>query len=77
MNIGDRVIGRYGDVGTIYKSHYNFWSCSSEFLSMTGQEWLDKQTIPFSEDDLEEMWYSVALDEGGSIISPLSKLELV
>jgi hypothetical protein len=52
----------------------DFSACAAACLSMTGEEWLAAQTIPFTPEELKEMWYSVRLDSDGACWSPESKL---
>ncbi len=71
MKIGQRVDTIWGE-GKILKCHQTIYD--AEFLSMTPQEWIEIQLIPVTEDQLKEKWYSVAMDDGGSILQPESKI---
>ena len=51
-------------VGKIIKRHENFYAL--EFLTMSPQEWLDRQLIPVKEEQLNEPWYTVEMEDGCS-----------
>jgi hypothetical protein len=71
------VLDQYGNSGRISKCFDDFSACAMSARTMTGEEWLAAQEIPFSAEQLEEVWYSVELEVGGSIWSPESSLTLL
>lgn len=73
MKIGDHVIEKkYGFTGKIIKFHDDF--SAIPHCSMSREEWLSEQDIPFTKNNLNEMWVSIECDDGGAIIRPLSDL---
>ena len=77
MKPGTRVIDRWNHAGVVRKIYDDFSACAAEFLWMTGEEWLEKQAIPFTREQVAEQWASVMVDGGGSICSPCSLLQEV
>jgi hypothetical protein len=77
MKVGERVITRYGEQGVVKRMYDDFSACGASFVSMSGADWLEAQTIPFTDDQLKECWFSVSVDDGGAVLSPKSLLTLV
>ena len=66
---------QYGCAGTIREQFSNWHSLpGDDFLSMTKAQWLSYQERPYTEDELDEPWYSVDLFAGGSCYSCESRL---
>lgn len=76
IRIGDAVIDRHGEHGLVERQYDDFSACAASCESMTGDEWLAAQEIPFTESQLREPWFRVACATGGGIWSPESCLEL-
>lgn len=73
IEIGDYVSSQYGDRGSVIEEYENYWA-TPEPLSMSRQEWLDRQLIPYTEYELDERWFSIHCETGGSIRSCESRL---
>lgn len=76
LTVGDRVIDQYGGAGYIARIYDDFSACGMSCQSMSGKEWLEQQIIPYKESELNERWFSVMCDGGGSVWTCESKLEL-
>ena len=77
MKLGDRVSDRHGNIGVIRRVYDDFSAVAASCRTMTGEEWLAAQEIPFSAEHLEETWFSVEFPNGGgSVWSPQSQLAL-
>lgn len=80
FKIGDRVSTRYKEhgIGTISQIYDDFSACALSCITMTGDEWLAAQEIPFTEEQLKEQWYAVSYKFGdfdeGACWSPESLL---
>lgn len=74
IGVGSVVADRYGEVGRVDRLYDDFSACAMSCLTMTGEEWLQEQEVPFTTDHLDEVWAGVNLEAGGSIWSPLSLL---
>ena len=78
MNLIDVLVqDRYGKHGYVTKYYDDFSAVASSCMTMTGDEWLQEQMIPFTQEHLEEMWCDVQLVNGGCIWSPVSLLMIV
>lgn len=76
VGIGSRVTEiKYGYTGRVVQMYDDFSAVSASCCSMTGEEWLDRQTIPFTEEARSERWFTVECDGGGAIWAPESHLE--
>jgi hypothetical protein len=76
MTVGSRVTDRWGEPGVLSVIYQNFAVASRGNVTMTPEQWLEQQTIPFSPDQLEEPWGAVDCDSGGVTIGPLSAITL-
>jgi hypothetical protein len=74
ITIGSRVTDRWGEPGVLSAVYRNFWDPAIQFLTMTREDWLALQTIPFSDDQLEEPWGQVICDSGGATMGPMSTI---
>ncbi len=70
--LNDRVIDQYGRHGTIDRIYMNFWAIPT--FTIEPREWLEMQVIPFTDHEIQQTWYRVLCDSGGSINSCESKL---
>lgn len=77
IKIGTLVQDQYGNIGRVTKFYDDFSAISASCLTMTGDEWLERQNIPFKSDHLTEMWCRVTIRTGGSCWSPLSCLAIL
>ena len=74
ISVGDRVRDQYGEVGTIVRQWDDFSAIRLSDLSANADGWLAEQNRPFSCEELQEPWYSVAIEPRGEIWSPQSRL---
>lgn len=76
IEIGDKVRDRWGQVGKVAKVYEDFYDLVKKvtFYSMTADQWLAQQNPPFTKDNLREKWFSIDLDDGGTVWSCESKL---
>lgn len=75
IETGQRVEDQYGEKGYVNKVFINFFDIPH--LTMDKQSWLDQQLIPFTQEELDEPWYQVICDDGGSINSCESRLKII
>lgn len=76
---GTRVLDRNGYPGTVKMVYDDFSACAAQCVTMTGDEWLAEQLVPFTPEHMEEVWYCVVFGEeagGGAVWSPESLLEV-
>jgi len=76
IQLGDYVQDRWGENGSVIKEYDNFWK-TPELLSMSRSEWLQKQMIPPTHEQLAETWFLVHCESGGSIMTFESSLTLI
>lgn len=57
--------------GVVIKQWVNFHAL--EFLTMSPDEWLSRQLIPITDEQLKEPWYSIQMEDG-SIWKPESRV---
>lgn len=77
LSIGTIVLEQYGRTGKVVKVYDDFSACAASCRTMTGDEWLAEQTIPFTDEQLDEVWYEVEIEVGGSVWSPRSRLTVL
>lgn len=63
----------YGEEGIAVKEFNSFQDIPSKYIS-DKNEWLNEQEIKFTSENLQEKWVLILLENGGSCISPKSKL---
>ncbi len=74
---GTKVIDSYGEPGKVYRMYDDFNAAATFFQTMSPSAWLFVQNKPFTESELQEPWFGVELDKGGSILSCQSRLTLI
>ncbi len=76
--VGERVRDEYGRTGAVTRVWDDFSSVRLATFSTPGDadEWLEAQEFPFANEELLELWYSVAIEPRGGILSPHSRLSL-
>jgi len=62
-----RTIG-HGHIGTVMKKHHK---CPMS------QDWIDAQSIPINPANINKPWYSVSIDNGGSIVCEESDMQSI
>ena len=82
LEIGDIVRQAiWGQEGQIITEYENYWEVQKEdgqFITRNPSSWLQEQTVPFSDEEInEQRWFSVHCFNGGSILCCEGKLEFV
>ena len=82
LEIGDIVRQAiWGQEGQIITEYENYWEVQKEdgqFITRNPSSWLQVQTVPFSDEEInEQRWFSVHCFNGGSILCCEGKLEFV
>lgn len=77
LSKGDIVEDQYGIKGFVSQLYDDFSACNMSCLTITGNQWLEQQIIPFTTDELKEKWYQVTAFDGGSIWACESRLTLL
>ena len=79
ITIGSKVLDRYSNPGVVVKEFDNFSDlvAKSNFVTMTADEWLSAQEKPVTKQNLNERWFDVHIDSGGSVWAFESGLTLI
>lgn len=64
--IGDYIVtSKYGYTGRVYNKHYG---CPED------KNWIKSQSIPITENELDEIWYSILVHPKGAVVVPESDI---
>jgi len=72
-----RVITKDGEHGVVVRLYDDFTAVSKSCKSIVGRDWLLSQIVPFTDENLKEMWVEVQIDEKGTIWCPSSMVTYV
>ena len=75
IQLSDYVENQYGKKGIVIELYDTFYKVPMR--SMSHQDWLDQQLVPFSEEEINQKWAVVWSDAGGAFQSCESKLNKV
>lgn len=77
-DIGDFVeVSRWGYKGQIISRFENFDSIPEQDHFRNGKSiWLSAQTVPVNKTDLDQPWYHIVCNDGGSVLAFESRLSL-
>ena len=75
MKIGAYMKNQHGIEGRVHRIFDDFSAVAACCISMTGEQWLAEQSIPFTKEQLAEPWAELRCDgDTGGVWAPFSCL---